>query len=489
MTPIAQPEAAPEAATKAATLSPKVIEQLLQVPILASLTPERLHCLDGATSLHLDRDQILIKQGELVRQFYITLEGSLRLTNTGPTGIELPVYEAHQGWAFGEVPLLSNIPSGATVQATEDCEILVLDEEQFWHLMTECPEVRKAILGNMAMRLAKYQSTTFHQEKMAVLGTMAAGLMHELNNPGSAARRASSQLRENLRRLHELGGRFTGVSFTEDQKECLYSLQEYALTNKPPVALSSLEQADAEEALSEWLKSADIPDAWKLSPTLVAVGLRASDLECARGEFETQVFSDALNWLEALVSSQQLVGTIEESITRITELVSAVKSYAWEGKGMQVAIDVKQSIHATMVILAHKFREKQVVLEKNFGTGLPLLAPTCQGINQVWTNLLDNAIDAVPQGGRIRVKTWAETSSTTPPRAEICILIGDNGPGIPTECQAQIFDPFFTTKPVGVGTGLGLGIVYRIVEQCGGSIHFSSVPENTEFLVRLPAQG
>ena len=363
----------------------------------------------------------------------------------------------------------------------------MLTEDQFWRLLTECPGVRTAVLSNMAMRLARVQQATFQQEKMAALGTLAASLMHELNNPGAAARRASVQLRENLMRMHRLTSKFARTSLTEDQKQCMWDLQELALSSHPAHAMSSLEQSDAEEALAEWMEAANIADAWKLAPALVGIGISASDLECARSEFDVQIFSDALNWLEALVSSQQLVSTIEESISRVTDLVSAVKSYAYEGKGMKQAIDVNQSIHATLVILAHKLREKMIALEKDFGANLPPLAANCQGINQIWTNLLDNSIDAVSQSGRIRIRTWAEPIEANPPRTEICILIGDDGSGIPSECQSQVFDPFFTTKPVGVGTGLGLGIVYRIVEQCGGSIHFTSVPGNTEFVVRLPA--
>ncbi len=484
MTPAAQPGIDPKPA-----LSPAIIDQLRGVEILRSLSEERLRCLDGAAKVHLDTDEVLVKQGDVVRKFYILLDGTLRLSSQGAAGTDQTLYMAEKGIAFGEVPLLANIPSAVTIRATEPCDILTLDEEQFWHLMTECPEVRKAILGNMAMRLAKMQSTTFQQEKMAALGTLAAGLMHELNNPGSAARRASSQLRENLMRLHELAARFTRISLSPEQKECILDLQQYALNTKPTSTLTSLEQTDAEEALSEWLEDAQVADAWKLAPTLVSIGISSETLACTRDMFDGAVFSDALNWLEALVSSQQLVGTIEESISRVTELVGAVKSYAYEGKGMKQAIDVNKSIIATLVILAHKLREKQITLQKTFAPDLPQLAGGCSGINQVWTNLLDNAIDAVPQGGTIKLKTWLEAVATEAgKRSEVCIMVEDNGAtGIPLECQAQIFDPFFTTKPVGVGTGLGLGIVYRIVEQCGGSIRFSSVPGSTEFVVRLPA--
>jgi signal transduction histidine kinase len=236
------------------------------------------------------------------------------------------------------------------------------------------------------------------------------------------------------------------------------------------------------------METAEVEDAWRIAPTLVSMGITSGDLECAREEFPGPVFSDALSWLEALVSSLQLVGTIEESIGRVSDLVKAVKSYAYEGKGKKQTISINESIHATLVILAHKMREKQLTLEKDFGANLPPLQCECSGLNQIWTNLLDNAIDAVEQNGRIRIRTWAEESAGKDgqPRGFLCVTIADNGHGIPPEIQPHVFDPFYTTKAVGVGTGLGLGIVQRIVEQYGGTVNFSSEPGNTEFHIRLP---
>jgi C4-dicarboxylate-specific signal transduction histidine kinase len=337
----------------------------------------------------------------------------------------------------------------------------------------------------MAMRIQKLQSITIQQEKMASLGTLAAGLMHELNNPGAAARRAASQLRGNLLRMHELTAKFSRIPMSQDQKQCMFNLQEHALATKQPVLMNSLEQSDAEEALAEWMERANIENAWKMAPTLVAVGIDAEELECARDQFPGASFSDALSWLDALVSSMQLVGTIEESIGRVSDLVLAVKSYAYEGKGQRQTVDINTSIHATLVILGYKFREKEIVIEKDLAADLPQFQASCSGLNQIWTNLLDNAIDAVPQHGRIAVRTWVEKTHNEA-RTEICISISDNGSGIPVECQAHIFDPFYTTKPVGVGTGIGLGIVHRIVEQNGGAIRFASEPGKTEFVVRLP---
>ncbi|HEY0264313.1 MAG TPA: ATP-binding protein [Granulicella sp.] len=474
--------------TRLGALDADLVRKLRAVPILASLSDDRLVCLQEGELVHLkDREQIVF-QGQQGHFFWMVLEGELNVSQVLPEGNEMSLHLITSGSAFGEVPLLANIPNIINIRSVGNSELVRLNEEGFWELMTTCPEVRKAILGNMALRVQKMQSVAIHQEKMASLGTLAAGLMHELNNPGAAARRAASQLRENLLRLHELTAKFSSYDLKREQKECMFELQEQALTAKP-VLMNSLEQNDAEELLAAWMEDASVANAWKLAPTLVSIGIDARVLECAKEEFPGGVFSDALNWLEAMVSSMQLVGTIEESIGRVSDLVHAVKSYAYEGRGQRQSIDVNDSVHATLVILGHKFREKQITLEKEFAADLPILHTEYSGLNQIWTNLLDNAIDAVPQKGTIRIRTWAEPFAQGDGTLQnyICVSVADNGTGIPSTVQERIFDPFYTTKQVGVGTGLGLGIVHRIVEQFGGRILFSSEPGRTEFLVRIPS--
>jgi len=474
-------------ANSPATIDDALFAKLRTVSILSTLNDEELHCLEGAEEVHLEKDDLLVRQGEVAHYFWILLEGELRLLQNSPEGKEMHLAPIPTGTAFGEVPLLSNTPNLVSVRAKGSADLLQFNEEGFWKLMTACPGVRKAILGNMAMRIQRMQSNAVQQEKMASLGTLAAGLMHELNNPGAAARRAASQLRENLLRMHELTAKFSRIELNHEQKQCMFDLQEHALHAKQPLHMNSLEQSDAEEALAEWMEQANIENAWKLAPTLVSIGIDAEELKCAREEFPDATFTDALSWLSALVSSMQLVGTIEESIGRVTDLVLAVKSYAYEGKGPRQTIDINNSIHATLVILGHKFREKEIVVEKELAADLPVFQALCSGLNQIWTNLLDNAIDAAAPHGHIKVRTWVE-KTLNDGRPEICISISDNGSGIPIECQAHIFDPFYTTKPMGVGTGIGLGIVHRIVEQNGGTIRFASEPGSTEFVVRLPIE-
>jgi signal transduction histidine kinase len=465
-----------------------LIERLRKVPIFETLSSDELGCMTDGIQLQVAPGEYIARQGEQAKYFWVLLAGEMRIVQTQPDGHDQTVATMPAGNAFGELPLLANIPNGGNVVATEACELLRFDEQKFWVLMTVCPGVRKAVLGNMAARFQKFQSIIAQQEKMASLGTLAAGLMHELNNPGTAAVRAAGQLRENLLRMHRLTEKFSKAGLSDEQKHCMFELQEYALAKEKPAPMNSLEQSDAEEALATWLETAEVENAWRIAPALVAMGITSGELECARSEFSGPVFSDALSWLEALVSSLQLVGTIEESIGRVSDLVKAVKSYAYEGKGQKQTVNINESIHATLVILAHKLREKQITLEKDFGADLPPMQTECSGLNQVWTNLLDNAIDAVEQSGRIRIRTWAEESPSKDgkPRGYLGITIADNGPGISPEIQAHIFDPFYTTKAVGVGTGLGLGIVLRIVEQFGGTVNFSSEPGNSEFHVLLP---
>jgi CRP-like cAMP-binding protein len=319
----------------AGKMTVEMLSLLKQVNILSSLDDGRMCCLAEVEQLRLDTGAFLAKQGEIAQYFWILLEGELKVFQTLEDGRESPILTIGAGSAMGELSLLANIPNAANVVTTQPSHLLRLTEEEFWNLMTTCPEVRKAILGNMAIRLQGLQKLQMRQEKMASLGTLAAGLMHELNNPGAAAKRAAAQLRENLMRMHALAAKFSRQSLSATQMECMFELQGHALAAKQPLMMNSLEQSDAEDALVEWLESAEVENAWKLAPTMVSIGVKAEELDCMRHEFPAPLLSDALNWLEAMASSMQLTATIEESIGRVGELVHAVKMYAYEGKGQR----------------------------------------------------------------------------------------------------------------------------------------------------------
>lgn len=456
-------------------------QELQKVPVFAGVSLEDLRCLDSVELIHAETGTDLAQIASTRRGFWILLEGELKLQKNLADGELVLIGQMTAGETFGEIPLLMGKSSDVTITVLQPCTAIYLREELFWNLMFACPQVRIGVLGNMARRLQVFQSQELHREKLISLGTMAAGLMHELNNPGAAAKSAASAMRDNLSRLQQISLRMCGREvMTQAQTDCLRVLQEQALQPHKQQAMSSMDQADAEEELESWLEGHGIENAWKLAPTLTGIGFDEQTLECAQHAFPGNTLSDPLNWMEALISSVQLVGTIEESVSRVTDLVKAVKKYAYEDKPQRHQLDVHDSLQSTLVILGHKFRTKELIVEKVFAAGLPQLSTCGIGLSQVWTNLLDNAIDASPQKGVVRVRTWVEGET-------VCIAIGDQGPGIPEENRKLIFEPFFTTKPTGQGTGLGLDIVRHIVvDKFGGEIILDSVPGKTEFTIKLP---
>jgi signal transduction histidine kinase len=463
--------------------SETLFPELSKVPVFAEMKEENLACLGTVVLIEAEAGDEVAPPGSTCDGFYVLLHGEVEVRKDGKPGEPPQVFTQSAGDSFGEMPLLKGVQSTYALVATAASRLVRFDEESFWQLMFSCPRVRAAILGNMARRLESYQVNAVHREKLASLGTLAAGLMHELNNPGAAALRAASQLRENLARMQEIGLRFTSKPRTQEQLDCMRSLQQQAMRRDCCVLMGSLEQSDREEALAEWLEKAGVENAWRIAPGLADMGMDAERLQCTRIAFEGQELSDVLNWLESVISNIQLVSTIESSIARVTDLVVAVKKYAYEGKGVGTSLNVHESLHSTLIILGHKLRHKGIVLRKHFTSDLPALENAAAGLNQVWTNLLDNAIDASPEGGEIAISTRRDGD-------RVAVSFADHGHGISEEDQKHIFEPFFTTKPVGSGTGLGLDIARRIVEsKHGGEIALRSSPQGTEFTVYLPING
>ena len=325
--------------------------------------------------------------------------------------------------------------------------------------------MRKIVLADSAQRIQAYQVEALHREKLVSLGTLAAGLMHELHNPGSAAKRAASQLRENLLRLQQLSLRNSGKPKTPAQIECMRSLLEHALHGCQPAGHEQHRagrRRGSHERMArrrrEWRMHSPSARCWSPWASIATI------LPAREEHFDAAAFSDALNWFGALVSSVSLVCAIEESISRISELVMAVKNFAYDERTPGKELDVHDSLQSTLTILGHKIRLKQISGRKALrGLALHHSYPR-SALSQVWTNLIDNAIDASPEGAKIEIATWSEPEL-------LAVCIGDHGAGIPPELLPHIFEPFFTTKPQGSGTGLGLEIVHRIVTQkFGGTI-------------------
>jgi signal transduction histidine kinase len=437
----------------------------------------------------------LSEPGMPVRDYWVLLEGEIKVERPEPDGSQTVVGVARAGEGFGEtLMLLGKAQTHFYIHTAKPSVLVRFGAEVFWKLMSCCPSARAVILTDLAQRLQDYQVEALHREKLISLGTLAAGLMHELHNPGSAAKRASSQLRLNLLRLQELSLRFSDEPKTDAQLECMRKLLKQTMSGCHAPAMSSLEQSDTEEAMSDWLAASGVENAFSIGPALVAIGLGQPELACAKDAFRAASFSDALNWLEALVSSVTLVCTIEESITRVSDLVMAVKKFAYDEKGPARELDVHDSLQSTLTILGHKMRIKGIQVEKQFGACPATIRTRGSSLSQVWTNLIDNALDASPSNAKIRISTWIEheskpDSGLAKAPDQLAVAIEDYGEGIAPEALPRIFEAFFTTKPQGSGTGLGLEIVHRIVTQkFGGTIDVQSEPGNTKFIVRLPLE-
>lgn len=427
---------------------------------------------------------VLVAPGEPWLSYWVVLEGEMHAERAEAGGGWTLAGRARAGEGFGEAPLLlGKKPEQFRILAAQESVLVRFTEQEFWSLLACCPAVRTVILADMAQRLQAHQVEALHREKLIALGTLAAGLMHELHNPGAAARRAASQLRENLLKLQQLSLRNAQRAKTQEQLDCMRVLLEQTLTACQAPALGSLEQAEAEEAMASWLAEAGVENAFSIAPALIAAGLKQDELACARAAFEAGSFSDAVNWLQALVSNVALVCAIEESVGRVSDLVTAVKAFAYDDRSAGRDVDIHQSLQSTLTILGHKLRVKSIGVHKRFEASPSKVFVRGAVLSQIWTNLIDNAADASPAEGALEIATWNEPGM-------LAVSIEDRGPGIPAEVLPHIFEAFFTTKPQGSGTGLGLEIVHRIVTQnLGGSIEVESQPGRTRFLVRLPVSG
>ncbi|WP_198940866.1 ATP-binding protein [Scytonema sp. HK-05] len=318
-------------------------------------------------------------------------------------------------------------------------------------------------------------------EKLVALGKLAAGLAHELNNPATAARRATGHLCHKMEVLQTFAVRCIEQHLTPIQLERILDLKRDAFEHAARLKhLDSLALIDLEDELTGWLQSHGITDGWRLAPTLVAGGLNTLTLEAISSQVATNTLKDVLTWLETTLTTASVVNVLEQSTDRIFEIVKAVKAYSYMDREPLQNVDLHEGLDNTLTILGYKLKSHSIIVMREYLQNLPHISAHGSALNQVWTNLIDNAIDAVGSGGKV----WVRTSSE---KNYVAIEIADNGPGIPLEIQSRIFEPFFTTKQVGAGTGLGLEIAYRIVVgQHNGDIRCFSEPGETRFQVRLP---
>lgn len=453
--------------------------ELLRVPTFADLPEDQiLWFLSQSQEVNLKAGDIYARQGDPPDAMFVLLEGEFQWR--GEFGGETIVIPGKVGDVTGALPFSRMKQFTVSGRAVTDGRILRFPSSLFPELIQKMPELAKRLVGVMSDRIREGTRLEQQRDRLAGLGKLSAGLAHELNNPASAAKRAASQLRSTLHRVkeasHELGRR----ELTSIQKSEIERLEaSFTKRDEPPP--DTLTMSDLEDQIDSLLRSHGQNDLWQLAAELAQRGIKPSALESLFENLDAGSARAALVRIAASVEIANLLNEIESSTSRISELVGAIKEYTFMDQAPVQNVDVVKSLETTLTILNHKLK-RGVAIQRDYQP-IPLLVNSFGSeLNQVWSNLIDNAIDAMGGKGELRVRTYRDDGC-------VVVEIRDNGPGISPEIKSHIFEPFFTTKGVGEGTGLGLDTVQRIVKKHRGNVQVDSKPGDTRFQVWLPLAG
>jgi signal transduction histidine kinase len=451
--------------------------------LFESLSAEQLRTLaELGTEVAFNVGETIFVEGEPADFLWVLLSGEMELErHVG--GQRLAITTASRPGTYGG-GLQAFIGSGAigyraTAKARQPSRFFRLPSRELGRLFGEWSPVAKHFLDGYLQRLESIEASVRERERLISLGRLAAGLAHEVNNPAAAAMRATTDLRSTLRQLQDVVGSIADAEMSSDELRGLLRLQRDAAGATPPAARSAIELANAEDVIGTWLDEHQVDDPWTLAAAFTAMGLDQAWLNRAAEVLRPGELSPCLNWIAATALSASLVDQIEDAVGRIAQLVAAVKDYSYLDRAPEQEVNVHEGIEKTLLVLGHKLRSG-IQIRREYTDDLPKIHANGAELNQVWTNLIDNAIDAMQGHGDVVIRTRHENNS-------IVVEIGDQGPGIPPELKSRIFDPFFTTKEPGKGTGLGLDIVRRIVtDGHHGEVWVESSPGETRFIVRLP---
>jgi signal transduction histidine kinase len=464
-------------------MSHPAVTDLRPMDLFADLSDDELQAwCDAAVLKDIPAGTVYARQDETRTGLILILEGTIEALVQDGTGDEPIGNHVAPTW-MGAIPTLVGGPSAVRMVARNDVRVAVIAPDEFIDLVRAHRPVFMRVMAKVRPVTRRITQREANRDRLAALGTMSAGLAHELNNPASAAKRAASDLADALDVLTGTVGLLVEAGVEREQAAELVALQREAAAQwAAHVPLSALDAADADDALTDAMAAAGVDDPWRISDPLVSAGVDPA--------FVTRVADAAgpataatLRWIAASLGARQLSAELRESTNRMGELVKAIKTYAYTDRGELVEVDVREGLDSTLTLLKHKLKHTEIAVERDYDPGLGKITVHGAELNQVWTNLLDNAIDAVGESGHITITTRADGDCAE-------VDIADDGPGIPADIRDRVFDPFFTTKEVGSGTGLGLDTARRIlVDRHHGSLTLESRPGRTVFRARLPING
>jgi signal transduction histidine kinase len=456
------------------------LEDLRSIDLFDDLDDEQLAAwLPVAKPFEAAQGEVLAEQGQVVPGVLLLFEGDAEALVVEGARVDRVGLHRAPTW-MGAIGVLTGGPIGVRVRAFTPCRLALVDGDDFRRLAFAQPEVHQRVMRQVAPVMSQVTAREKNRERLEALGTMAAGLAHELNNPAAAAQRAAAQLAEALDVLGSALGRFVESGVERSEAEVLLGLQREALAGAADrTALDALDAADAEDELRDRLEDMGVPEAWRLAEPLAAAGVDLGWVERVAAAAGPATDA-ALGWVAASLTARGLATELQESTRRMSDLVSAVKSYAYMDRGDLVEVDLHEGLETTLAVLGHKLKHTAIEVIRDYDRDIPKLMVSGSELNQVWTNLLDNAIDALGERGTITIATRRDGDYAS-------VDVSDDGPGIAPEDRERVFESFFTTKDVGQGMGLGLATALQIVhDRHEGSLTLESEPGRTTFHVRLP---
>lgn len=457
---------------------------LQSIEALKDVPADQLQWLaDNSEQETVPAGEFIFKEGDPIISTLFIISGKIR-------AYRLQNHEAREIAVFEPKSITGHLPYSrgklaiASGQAVVDTEVLRFPREKCGEIIRHHFELTQALVHQMTNRVREFTSAQLQDEKMVALGKLSAGLAHELNNPASAVVRGATSLKEHLHLMPEFFKQISTIQMPAEKVDIVSNMM-FALLQRPRnAALSLMQRSAKEDEMTELLEQYKVENAAEIAENFLDFGGTATDLEAFREHIPEAHFSPVINWINNNLVTEKMVTDIDEASRRIAALVGSVKVFTHMDQGHdQQVTDVHEGLRNTLNMLQHKFRKGQVELVQHFNTGLPPIKAFVGELNQVWTNLIDNALDAMePNGkGTLEIKTEKDGDC-------VKVSIIDNGPGIPEDMLTKVFDPFFTTKEIGKGTGLGLDIVSQIVRQHKGSVKVQSAPGRTQFSVSLPVQ-